>query len=233
MRSSGLSSTRRERSLSTGSVARAPRIRSTRAGPQPVSAAPAAISPHPKPQPTHLVVAGMHRSGTSLIASYLAALGVDMGESIPADKNNPQGYFEDRQFLELNRRILRQLTAEQKVGHRDWGWTESERLDASRIGDFGAEAAALLERRGDSGPWGFKDPRASLLLDFWDSIATTPAAHGRYLLLYRYPWDVADSMQRLGVDIFLDHPEHAYRIWAFYNRYLLRFYRENRDRILI
>ena len=32
-------------------------------------------------------------------------------------------------------------------------------------------------------------------------------------------------MQRLGADVFLRNPEYAYRIWAFYNRHLLDFYR--------
>jgi hypothetical protein len=48
-----------------------------------------------KPGPP-IVVTGMHRSGTSLSASILAALGVAMGEQLlPADAANPRGYFED------------------------------------------------------------------------------------------------------------------------------------------
>ena len=44
-----------------------------------------------------IVVAGMHRSGTSLVAGYLQSLGVDMGARLlAADHANPRGYFEDR-----------------------------------------------------------------------------------------------------------------------------------------
>ncbi|MEM7349346.1 MAG: glycosyltransferase [Acidobacteriota bacterium] len=184
--------------------------------------------------PSHLVVAGMHRSGTSLVASYLSALGVDMGEPIPADEKNPHGYFEDRDFLELNRQILDELTPEDAEGHRDWGWVESEEIDLSRLDPFRDQAQALFDQRSRQASfWGCKDPRASLLLDFWDDVVGDEAYGGRYLLLYRYPWDVADSMQRLGEEVFLEHPEYAYRIWTFYNRHLLRFYLENRDRCVL
>ncbi len=68
-----------------------------------------------------------------------------------------------------------------------------------------------------------------MLLDFWD--ARLPAA--RYVFVYRSPWDVADSMQRLGAAVFLRRPEFAYRIWHHYNRVLLAFARLHRDRTLI
>jgi GT2 family glycosyltransferase len=40
-------------------------------------------------------------------------------------------------------------------------------------------------------------------------------------------------MQRLGAEVFLRRPDYAYRIWAFYNRHLLDFYRRHRDRCLL
>src|SRR5205823_3159545 len=69
-----------------------------------------------------LIVTGMHRSGTSFVASLLAAWNVRMcNHSLPADGGNPAGYFEDVDFLELNRRILMACTPAEE-GHRDWGW---------------------------------------------------------------------------------------------------------------
>lgn len=175
-----------------------------------------------------LIVTGMHRSGTSMAASMLQSLGVHMGERmVPADAGNPRGYFEATDFLELNRAALEQCILESDGGHRDWGWTESETFDRTGLGALDRAARDLVASRMDlPGPQGFKDPRSSLLLDFWDTVV--PEA--RYLLLYRYPWDVADSMQRLGAEVFLEHPEYAYRIWGFYNRHLLDFYRRHADR---
>ncbi|MFL6290901.1 MAG: glycosyltransferase [Thermoanaerobaculia bacterium] len=178
-----------------------------------------------------LVVAGMHRSGTSLVASLAAAAGVDMGERLmEADQANPRGYFEDVGFLSLQQRMLADSTPADDGGHRDWGWTESERLDRERFARHQEEARSLIEAGRRAGrPWGWKDPRTTLALEFWDGLL----GDARYLLVYRYPWDVADSMQRLGAEVFLRNPEYAYRIWAFYNRHLLDFHRRHRERSLL
>src|SRR5690348_8758134 len=50
------------------------------------------------------IVAGMHRSGTSMVAGILAKGGIAMGrELLSGDAANPAGYFEDIAFLELQR----------------------------------------------------------------------------------------------------------------------------------
>jgi glycosyltransferase involved in cell wall biosynthesis/GT2 family glycosyltransferase len=181
--------------------------------------------------PPRLIVTGMHRSGTSYVASLLAAWKVRMGERlVPADRGNPAGYFEDDEFLELNRRLLLACTPPEE-GHRDWGWPESEAFDATPLAGYRHEAAALIAARDGAGqPWGWKDPRTSLLLDFWDDVLGGDA---RYLLLYRHPWEVADSMLRTGAEVWLTHPGYPARIWRRYNRALLDFHRRHRDRTLL
>jgi glycosyltransferase involved in cell wall biosynthesis len=199
-------------------------------------------------QPRVLVVSGMHRSGTSLIGSLLHRSGGRMGEALlPADAHNRPGYFEDLEFLDLNRRMLAATVPADRPGHADWGWTEdrdASGIDAGRLDSFVAEADALVARRrvraagvehtGGAvlpfqGCWGWKDPRTSVLLDFWD----TRVPDARYVFVYRSPWDVADSMQRLGAAVFLRRPEFAYRIWQHYNRVLLAFARLHPGRTLI
>ncbi len=180
---------------------------------------------------TAVVVTGMHRSGTSLAASLMAALGVDMGRRlVRADRRNPRGYFEDVDFLTFQRTLLRACTPADDGGHTDWGWTENERLDRERFPEFTEEAHGLISLRAAGGRiWGWKDPRTTLLLDFWDELHDD----ARYVFLYRFPWEVADSMQRAGGEVFLDHPEYAYPIWSYYNRHLLQFYERNSDRCLM
>lgn len=181
-------------------------------------------------KPTALVVTGMHRSGTSLVASVVAGMGVEIGRDLyPADPRNPKGYFEDAEFLALQRSILQQCSPADG-GHPDWGWTPSEQLDRARLTAFRDAARGLAEAR--AAPlrtWGWKDPRTTLLLDFWDEILDD----ARYVLLYRFPWEVADSMQRTGEEVFLRHPEWAHRIWTFYNRHLRDFYRRHAGRCLL
>jgi hypothetical protein len=156
-------------------------------------------------QPAVLVVAGMHRSGTSLLASLLHLNGCRMGETLlSGDAHNRPGYFEDLEFLDLNRRMLAATVPADRPGHADWGWTEGMEpsgIDVTRLDPFVDEADALIARRNDAtrglaptgkaapACWGWKDPRTAVLLDFWH--ARLPGAC--YVLVYRSPWDVADS----------------------------------------
>lgn len=173
-----------------------------------------------------VVVAGMHRSGTSMTASLVQALGVPLGTRLlDGDAHNVPGYFEDVDFLTLQRTILAARTRHDEPGWPDWGWTASEALNDADLTAYAPDAERLIAERADRAVWGFKDPRTTLLLDFWHRLM--PQA--RYVLVYRYPWDVADSIARVGVSLFAEHPALALNCWAFYNRRLLSFYERHRD----
>ena len=181
--------------------------------------------------PLPIVIAGMHRSGTSLTASFAGAVGVDLGEKFfRADCFNTKGYFEDLDFLEFQRSLLQECCPPGELGWPDWGWTESESLDRSKFVKYREAAQELIASRSDrSGVWGWKDPRTSLLLYFWHQLL--PDA--RFILVYRYPWDVADSIVRINGGIFSERPDFALKIWMYYNRHLLEFYRQHPDRCIL
>ncbi|MFQ3679488.1 MAG: FkbM family methyltransferase [Pseudanabaenaceae cyanobacterium] len=178
-----------------------------------------------------LVVTGMHRSGTSLTASLLQTLGTDLGQTlVAADRHNRKGYFEDLDFVTLQRQLLQVACPADVGGWPDWGWTEQEQLATEGWAAYREEAQRLIAARQERGhPWGWKDPRTTLLLDFWRELL--PQA--RYLLVYRWPWDVVDSILRLRAPVFAAHPDYPLRIWHYYNRHLLDFYRRNRHRALL
>jgi glycosyltransferase involved in cell wall biosynthesis len=178
-----------------------------------------------------VIVTGMHRSGTSMIASMLADSGISMGQRlVPANRHNRRGYYEDADFVKLQRLMLATATEEGKAGWRDWGWTEDEKFDAQCLRAFLPQAQQLVAPRTASAiPWGWKDPRTTLLLDFWAELL--PGA--QYVLIYRYPWEIVDSIQRLGAPVFSEHPEYAWAIWQFYNRRLLDFHRRHRSRSIL
>lgn len=179
--------------------------------------------------PPPLVITGMHRSGTSFVASLLQAWQIHIGDRLLTGERGT-AYFEDIDFLALNRRILAACTPSEP-GHPDWGWIESGTFDVAPLPSFRAAAAALIANRNRAGQaWGFKDPRTSVLLDFWDDVLGREA---RFLLLYRHPWEVADSMLRTGADVWLRHPDYPSRIWTHYNRRILAFHRAHRDRTLL
>ena len=196
---------------------------------------PSATAPTPSPsRQTHaqaMIVAGMHRSGTSLTAGILAKTGVDMGQhQIAADRTNPHGFYEDAKIVSFHQLAFRRLLPSNASGHIDWGWCEQHVLNTTDLERFRPAARRLVvEREAQGVAWGFKDPRATLLLDFWDSCIED----ARYVLVYRAPWLVADSMQRLQAEVFLNHPGYAYRIWREYNERLLDFFLRTRDRCVL
>jgi len=127
----------------------------------------------------------MHRSGTSLVANILEESGLFLGmRKLPPAFDNPKGYYEDTEFLDLNIKILKY----NKTTHL---------LDKDielTIPDFlKKEAIALIKKRESLNiDWGWKDPRNSLLLDFWAQLI--PEA--KFLFLFRPYEQVVDSLLR-------------------------------------
>lgn len=189
---------------------------------------------------TPVVIAGMHRSGTSVLANLLQATGVDVGRRLmPAAAANPRGYFEDLDFQELHERVI-------QASHPRLLWlpVEGERLvfsDADR-----AEGRRLAALRDDAPVWGFKDPRTCLFLDFWDEVLDD----ARFVFIFRRPELVVDSLRRRGDDIFLDWrrrakllqrwlgvsrfvPARAADMYVYYNERLAAFAEAHTERSLV
>jgi glycosyltransferase involved in cell wall biosynthesis len=167
----------------------------------------------------------MHRSGTSLVASFIQAIGVNLGERFfPSDSLNVKGYFEDLDFLEFQREVLTNSCRREEIGWHDWGWTTSEFLDYSKFSEYTEPAKELIKSRQEQQSiWGWKDPRTTLMLDFWHQLLPEV----KYLFVYRYPWDVLNSIVRPNSLVFAERPDYALKAWAFYNRHLLKFYQEH------
>jgi hypothetical protein len=170
-----------------------------------------------------LVIAGMHRSGTSLAASLVAAAGVHIGDQLmgPA-AGNPRGHFEDLEFYRLHQRVL-----DANGLSRD-GFTCQEVIEVPARAR--AKATALVDRRRAAGrAWGWKDPRSTLFLDFWAEVVP----ESRFLLLVRPPWEVVDSLFRRGDDPFALNPRFTVDVWSAYNRRVRDFARGHADRCLV
>lgn len=139
----------------------------------------------------HTLVTGMHRSGTSLLAEILVRAGVDFGSSahwLPADESNPRGYFEDRRVVNLDDRLLRLWNGT---------WDEPPQLpgnwlDDPKLGALADEASQWLNSIATRPHWGWKDPRACLLLPFWRRLSPDL----RCVLCIRDPLEVGRSLQK-------------------------------------
>ncbi len=175
------------------------------------------------PHSPALVIGGMHRSGTSLLASLVHGAGMPMGQRLLAAGNgNVAGHYEDLDFVELHERIL--------VGNG----LGSEGFTADRLPTIPDRArhealALVAARRGLGTPWGWKDPRTVLLLDDWAEMV--PEA--RFILVFRAPWEVADSLFRRGDPAFFHNPPLALSVWQHYNRNLVGFAARHPDRCLV
>ncbi|MEI8370973.1 MAG: hypothetical protein WCJ31_21310, partial [Planctomycetia bacterium] len=173
--------------------------------------------------PPALAIAGMHRSGTSYVASLFDGAGIKLGErQLGVGHGNARGHFEDIDFLELHQRALRSC-----------GFHGDGIVPAGRITfPMGLEARAgeiVAARRAAGLPWGWKDPRTLLFLDFW----ADQVPEATWLMVFRSPWEVADSLYRRLDEACITDPLLALRAWEHANRILLDFARRRPERCLV
>ncbi len=170
-----------------------------------------------------MLVGGMHRSGTSLTASLVASAGIDLGpELLGANASNPLGHFED---LGIQSFHCRALAAR---GVSDEGYTATAHGEVPPALEPVADEL-IAERMRPGVAWGWKEPRTTLFLDFWQE--RLPQA--RHLFVFRRPWEVADSLFRRGDETFVTNPTFAFDVWTHYNRQILDFVRRHRSRCAI
>lgn len=181
-----------------------------------------------KSQP--IVLTGMHRSFTSLTSSMLTELGIFMGDSIlPPDIHNPEGYFENLHFLYLDQTICN-LSMESENSFPDWGWSPDSKMNFEKVTQFEECAKKVIYDKRNLRLWGWKDPRTSLLLDFWNPIIP----HAKYIFIYRHPAEVYKSVLKLtGIEIFQRQPKYIEQCWRDHNYNILNFAKQNTDRCLI
>lgn len=175
---------------------------------------------------TGLIVAGMHRSGTSLITRLLVDGGWHPGEEVLSSET--EEYLEDASFVAIHRDWLsRSLPAGD--GHRDWGLSSEGPPDPSSLPDAESTIRLFCTRRSRQRErWVAKDPRASLFLDQWANHSDV-----RFILVYRAVWDAVESAIRLGHGPFCADPSQLRRAWLQYNRGLLDFAVRRRGRCTV
>ncbi|HEY2475230.1 MAG TPA: sulfotransferase [Candidatus Cybelea sp.] len=155
-------------------------------------------------------VLGMHRSGTSAIARGISALCVYLGNDfLDAQPENPTGYWEDRNLVALDDRVLESFGLRwDSIPRIDPRWFESR-----KVRKLQREAASYCSKTLASRPlWGFKDPRAIRVLPFWQNVLRDCGAQDSYVVAIRNPRSIAASLfarQRMVAD-------DAYRLWLVY-----------------
>ncbi len=137
-----------------------------------------------------IVVAGMHRSGTSLVARVVNLLGVDLGDArhlMEAKPDNPTGFWESLPIARFNDDLLAQLGGRwEDPTPRPDGWEWEPALDPWRDR---ARGILDVEFEGRSNA-GWKDPRMSVLLPFWRTVAEID----KVVVSIRHPMEVVTSL---------------------------------------
>ena len=141
-----------------------------------------------------LLVVGMHRSGTSLVARGLHVMGANLGERIDTEPHpaNPHGHWEHADVWRAQERLLIRFGREwhSSPGPLPPRWLEwPEAVDT--IDRFTSIAREELARHGH---WLVKDPRSSLLVPLWKVVAGRLRTPLRILHVHRDAAAVADSL---------------------------------------
>lgn len=138
-----------------------------------------------------LMVLGMHRSGTSVLARLLNLMGAYFGPegiSTGANNENPKGFWERRDVRGLNDAILHGVGCD---WNRVLGFRASDLPDAI-TSDFNKQAAKLVLDMDAHRPWMLKEPRLCLLLPLWRRLLEAPVG----VHIHRSPVEVASSLDK-------------------------------------
>ncbi len=140
-----------------------------------------------------VAIAGMHRSGTSMITRLLNLCGLYLGDEkylIPNAEDNPEGFWEHTKFQAINNEILALFNGAWDAPPQfEKNWEASPSLKNIYKG-----AEEVLQELSQPSLWGWKDPRNSLTLPFWKK----QLPDLKIIICLRNPFDVYRSLERRG-----------------------------------
>lgn len=161
--------------------------------------------------PRRHAVLGMHRSGTSWLAGSLQEKGLELGEVSTRDPHNLKGNRESAAVMALHDAVLADNGGSWKRPASQHRWSEAR----------SAELRAYVARMDADHPlWGFKDPRALLVLDEWLRQVPDLVRVG----VYRHPAAVHASLAARGGRF--DEARSA-ALWCAYNERLVDEHRRS------
>jgi GT2 family glycosyltransferase/glycosyltransferase involved in cell wall biosynthesis len=146
-----------------------------------------------------------------MLTRLLHACGLYLGpqeELMPAQTDNPDGFWEHLGFVALNDELLNALG-----GAWDLPPKREENFAHAGLDPLRMKAGLLVEKFDSTGFWGWKDPRNSLTLPFWQNLLPSM----KTLIMVRNPLEVAHSMKERNGTSY----SFGLRLWEIYNRRLI------------
>ena len=147
----------------------------------------------------------MHRSGTSCLTGSLEEAGIFLGDDVITEAPyNLKGNRENPRIMALHQDLLASNGGSWHAPPANVRWLQEHR----------DRRAEIIASYGGHEIWGFKDPRALLVLEGWREALPNL----RFVGTFRHPLAVAGSLQARD-----DFPlEKGIALWTHYNRILLR-----------
>jgi len=157
-----------------------------------------------------IIILGMHRSGTSMITTFLKQMGLFVGEDVFDEVHNESKYF-----LQVNAELLKRVNASwDSVGNFHYFLRNNDLVEIAlsrmtydlqntkKIGLRGTKIKDYLGRHSSIAsldtPWGWKDPRTVVTAPLW--LKVFPNAKVVYIV--RNGVDVASSLQTRAIKDF-------------------------------
>lgn len=141
-----------------------------------------------------ILVAGMHRSGTSAMTRVLSLAGAGLPRTLmPPAADNPNGFWESGPVAQLNDELLREIGSRWDDVFGFVSRPDAARFRTSAISrirqcldqEFAATSLPVI-----------KDPRLSLLMDLWIPALQQSQYDPCVVVLVRNPLEVAASLQQ-------------------------------------
>ncbi len=144
-----------------------------------------------------VIIAGMHRSGTSLLANILHTLGFSLGDNlIPAPEyDNALGYWEPQEVVDLHEALFKAMhLRSDDCDIFPAGWQGSAPAQQAKntitqwLGTFSDQNRFIA----------VKDPRICRFLPLWTEVAKEQGFDVSFVLPIRNPLEVALSLAKRG-----------------------------------
>ncbi|PYK18942.1 MAG: hypothetical protein DME56_11830 [Verrucomicrobia bacterium] len=143
-----------------------------------------------------------------MVTRLLHCCGLEVGrksELMPPQADNPDGFWEHLGFVALNDQLLSELG-----GAWDLPPKANEDFLTARLDPLRLKARLLIEKFDSASVWGWKDPRNSLTLPFWQQLLPRL----KTIVVVRNPLEVAHSMKERNGTSY----SFGLRLWEIYNR---------------
>jgi hypothetical protein len=143
-----------------------------------------------------------------MLTKLLHICGLYLGpenELMPAQADNPDGFWEHLGFVAMNDELLNELG-----GAWDLPPKADENFKHPRLDLLRTKARLLVEGFDSATVWGWKDPRNSLTLPFWQDLLPKLET----VIIVRNPLEVAYSMRERNGTSY----SFGLRLWEIYNR---------------